>query len=119
MPGAWPDIHMSPAQGAQAHLDLQGGAPSGVMLPIHWGTFNLAPHAWAEPGEWTKDAAKEVGQAVAFPCPGEPFELAGKLPADAWWRGVSQSIAHPWRRPKPAQTPAEVSERDLNLAGDR
>ncbi|MFF6928045.1 MBL fold metallo-hydrolase [Streptomyces californicus] len=118
-PGAWPDIHMTPAQGVQAHLDLQGGAPAGVMLPIHWGTFNLAPHPWAEPGEWTKDAAEEVGQAVAFPRPGEPFEPAGKLPADAWWRGVSQPIAHPWRRPKQAQTPAEASERDLDLAGDR
>ncbi|MFH8883948.1 MBL fold metallo-hydrolase [Streptomyces californicus] len=119
MPGAWPDIHMTPAQGVQAHLDLQGGAPAGVMLPIHWGTFNLAPHPWAEPGEWTKDAAEEVGQAVAFPRPGEPFEPAGKLPADAWWRGVSQPIAHPWRRPKQAQNPAEASERDLDLAGDR
>ncbi|WP_030340825.1 MBL fold metallo-hydrolase [Streptomyces californicus] len=118
-PGAWPDIHMTPAQGVQAHLDLQGGAPAGVMLPIHWGTFNLAPHPWAEPGEWTKDAAEEVGQAVAFPRPGEPFEPAGKLPADAWWRGVSQPIAHPWRQPKQAQTPAEASERDLDLAGDR
>ncbi|NEC44467.1 MBL fold metallo-hydrolase [Streptomyces sp. SID8016] len=118
-PGAWPDIHMTPAQGVQAHLDLQGGAPAGVMLPIHWGTFNLAPHPWAEPGEWTKDAAEEVGQAVAFPRPGEPFEPAGKLPADAWWRGMSQPIAHPWRRPKQAQTPAEASERDLDLAGDR
>ncbi|MFE6228291.1 MBL fold metallo-hydrolase [Streptomyces sp. NPDC057854] len=120
MPGAWPDIHMTPAQGVQAHLDLQGGTPAGVMLPIHWATFNLAPHPWAEPGEWTKDAAEEAGQAVAFPRPGEPFEpAAGKLPADAWWRGVSQPIARPWRRPKSAQIPVEASERDLDLAGDR
>ncbi|OCC13704.1 MBL fold metallo-hydrolase [Streptomyces sp. PTY087I2] len=119
MPGAWPDIHMTPAQGVQAHLDLQGGAPAGVMLPIHWATFNLAPHPWAEPGEWTKDAAEEAGQTVAFPCPGEPFEPAGKLPADAWWRGVSQPIARPWRRPKQASTPVDASERDLDLAGDR
>lgn len=108
LPGAWPDIHMSPAQGVQAHLDLQGGSPGGVLLPIHWGTFNLAFHAWAEPGEWTKDAAEEVGQAVAFPRPGEPFEPAGKLPFDPWWRGVSHAIAHPWRRPRPTQAAAEA-----------
>ncbi|MFJ6407729.1 MBL fold metallo-hydrolase [Streptomyces hydrogenans] len=113
----WPDIHMTPEEGVRAHLDLQGGGPAGVLLPIHWGTFNLAPHPWAEPGEWTKDAAEEAGQAVAFPRPGEPFEPAGKPPADAWWRGVSQPIARPWRRPKP--TPVEASERDLDLAGDR
>lgn len=119
LPGAWPDIHMSPAQGVQAHLDLQGGSPGGVLLPIHWGTFNLAFHAWAEPGEWTKDAAEEAGQAVAFPRPGEPFEPAGKLPAEAWWRAVSGPIAHPWRRPRSAQGVAETSKGDLDLAGER
>ncbi|WP_399892515.1 MBL fold metallo-hydrolase [Streptomyces sp. BBFR51] len=119
LPGMWPDIHMTPAQGVQAHLDLQGGAPGGVLLPIHWGTFNLAPHPWAEPGEWTKDAADEVSQAVAFPRPGEPFEPAGELPVEAWWRAVSGPIVHPWRRPRIAQGVAETSKGDLDLAGER
>jgi hypothetical protein len=110
---------MSPAKGVQAHLDLQGGGPGGVLLPIHWATFNLAPHAWAEPGEWTKYEAEEVGQAVAFPRPGEPFEPAEKLPSDAWWRGVSRPIAHPWRRPQPVEAPAEAPTPDLDLAGER
>ncbi|MER5495603.1 MULTISPECIES: MBL fold metallo-hydrolase [unclassified Streptomyces] len=115
----WPDIHMTPAEGMRAHLDLQGGRPFGVMLPIHWGTFNLAPHAWAEPGEWTKDAAEEAGQAVALPRPGEPFEPAGKLPSDPWWRGVSHPIARPWRRPRQAGAVAESRSDDLDLAGGR
>lgn len=119
LPGAWPDIHMSPAQGMQAHLDLQGGSPGGVLLPIHWGTFNLALHAWAEPGEWTKDAAEEAGQAVAFPRPGEPFEPAGKSPTEPWWREVSHPIAHPWRRPRGAESVAETSRGDMDLAGER
>ncbi|WP_079175235.1 MBL fold metallo-hydrolase [Streptomyces malaysiense] len=93
----WPDIHMRPDEGLRAHLDLQGGAPHGVLLPIHWGTFNLAPHPWAEPGEWTKEVAEEAGQAVALPRPGEPFEPAGKLPAEAWWRGVSGEVRRTWR----------------------
>ncbi|MER6995476.1 MBL fold metallo-hydrolase [Streptomyces sp. NPDC000410] len=119
LPGAWPDIHMSPAQGVQAHLDLQGGQPGGVLLPIHWATFNLALHAWAEPGEWTKDAAEEAGQAVAFPRPGEPFEPAGKLPEEPWWRSVSHPIAHPWRRPQFAEVAADTRSGDLDLAGER
>ncbi|GAA3922729.1 MBL fold metallo-hydrolase [Streptomyces gulbargensis] len=115
----WSDIHMTPAEGLRAHLDLQGGEPAGVLLPIHWATFNLAPHAWAEPGEWTKDAAEEAGQAVAFPRPGEPFEPAGKLPADAWWRGVSRPIVRPWRRTMPVEDAGGTSRSDLDLAGDR
>ncbi|MFI6062616.1 MBL fold metallo-hydrolase [Streptomyces sp. NPDC051286] len=120
LPGAWPDIHMTPAQGVQAHLDLQGSKPHGVLLPIHWGTFNLALHPWAEPGEWTMDAAEDVGQPVAVPCPGEPFEPNGVLPVDRWWRAVSLPIAHPWRRPKPVDvTSADTLQGDLDLAGER
>ncbi|MER6414952.1 MBL fold metallo-hydrolase [Streptomyces humidus] len=114
----WTDIHMTPEEGMRAHLDLQGG-PGGVMLPIHWGTFNLALHAWAEPGEWTKDAAGEAGQAVALPRPGEPFEPTGKLPVEAWWRSVSQPIPRPWRRPRTTEGAAGTSKRDLDLAGER
>ncbi|MER7187303.1 MBL fold metallo-hydrolase [Streptomyces hyaluromycini] len=112
----WPDIHMTPQEGMRAHLDLQGGQPHGVLLPIHWGTFNLAPHAWAEPGEWTKDAGDEAGQAVALPRPGEPFEPSGKLPADPWWRTVSAPIGRPWRGEKRPET--APGQGDLDLAGE-
>ncbi|MFJ4342486.1 MBL fold metallo-hydrolase [Streptomyces sp. NPDC088915] len=115
----WPDIHMTPAEGLRAHLDLQGGRPHGVLLPIHWGTFNLAPHPWAEPGEWTRGAAEEAGQAVAFPRPGEPFEPAGKLPSDPWWRGISRPLARPWRRSRPVGPASEPRGGDLDLAGGR
>ncbi|MFE7514365.1 MBL fold metallo-hydrolase [Streptomyces sp. NPDC057540] len=115
----WTDIHMTPAEGVQSHLDLQGGAPGGVLLPIHWGTFNLAPHPWAEPGEWTRDAAEDAGQAVAFPRPGEPFEPAGTLPGESWWQAVSRPIPRPWRRPRRAETASGARSDDLDLAGDR
>ena len=115
----WPDIHMTPDEGIQAQLDLQGGKPHGVMLPIHWGTFNLAVHPWAEPGEWTKDAAEEAEQSAAFPQPGEPFEPAGTLPLDPWWRAVAAPIAHPWRRNKATDVAQGQDNRDLDLAGER
>ncbi|MFJ8749317.1 MBL fold metallo-hydrolase [Streptomyces sp. NPDC102441] len=114
----WPDIHMTPAEGLRAHLDLQGGHPHGALLPIHWGTFNLAPHPWSEPGEWMKDVAEEAGQAVALPRAGEPFEPAGVLPSDAWWRAVSAPIARPWRRPE-VTDPAPVHREEVDLAGER
>ncbi|MFD5428805.1 MBL fold metallo-hydrolase [Streptomyces sp. NPDC127084] len=120
LPGGWPDIHMTPQEGVQAHLDLQGSKPHGVLLPIHWGTFNLSFHAWAEPAEWTVDAAEEAGQPVAVPRPGEPFEPAGTLPVDPWWRPISHPIAHPWRRPEPVDLPSSESRAgDMDLAGER
>ncbi|MGW0284398.1 MBL fold metallo-hydrolase [Streptomyces sp. NPDC003236] len=115
----WPDIHMTPEEGLRAHLDLQGGTPHGVLLPIHWGTFNLAPHPWAEPGEWTKEAAEEAAQAVALPRPGEPFEPAGKLPADAWWRSATAPVAHLRRRPQEPAAAGEFSRTEVGLAGER
>ncbi|MET9258019.1 MBL fold metallo-hydrolase [Streptomyces sp. NPDC003717] len=115
----WPDIHMTPEEGVRAHLDLQGGRPAGALLPIHWGTFNLAPHPWAEPGEWTRDAGAEAGQAVATPRPGAPFEPGGELPTDPWWRTVSRPGPTPWRRPRPVAAPAEPLRDEADLAGDR
>ncbi|WP_338784519.1 MBL fold metallo-hydrolase [Streptomyces sp. DG1A-41] len=90
----WPDIHMTPDEGMRAHLDLQGGPEHGPMLPIHWATFNLATHPWAEPGEGTLAAARAVGARIALPHPGEPFEpTAETVPSKPWWRGVALAPA--------------------------
>ncbi|MEU1621284.1 MBL fold metallo-hydrolase [Streptomyces sp. NPDC005722] len=85
----WPDIHMTPEEGVRAHQDLRGE----VMLPIHWGTFNLAPHPWEEPAEGTVTAALAVGARVAVPRPGEPFEPVAGLPLDPWWRAIAHGAA--------------------------
>jgi L-ascorbate metabolism protein UlaG (beta-lactamase superfamily) len=93
----WPDIHMTPEEGMRAHLDLQGGTPAGVMMPIHWATFNLAMHPWAEPGEGTVAAARAEGARVALPRPGEPFEpTAETVPSEPWWRAVAAAPAGGW-----------------------
>nr|WP_235978166.1 MBL fold metallo-hydrolase [Streptomyces lycii] len=89
----WPDIHMTPEEGVRTHTDLSGGTPAGALLPIHWGTFNLAPHPWEEPAERTVAAAREAGARVAVPRPGESFEPAGELPDDPWWRAVAAPAA--------------------------
>lgn len=117
----WPDIHMTPEEGMRAHLDLQGGQPHGVLLPIHWGTFNLALHPWAEPGEWTADEGEAVGQAVATPRPGEPFEPGGELTTNPWWRPFGGTIAHHWQQPKPVGTEPKPTETpaELDLANER
>ncbi|MEU2794522.1 MBL fold metallo-hydrolase [Streptomyces sp. NPDC007100] len=92
----WPDVHMTPEEGMRAHLDLQGGEPGGLLLPIHWGTFNLAPHPWAEPVERTVAAARAAGAKVAAPLPGKPFEPADEQIVDPWWRAVALPPVHGW-----------------------
>ncbi|MER7925418.1 MBL fold metallo-hydrolase [Streptomyces sp. NPDC096057] len=117
----WPDIHMTPEEGLCAHLDLQGGQPHGVLLPIHWGTFNLALHPWAEPGEWTADAGESAGQAVATPTPGEPFEPGGTLATDPWWRPFGGTIDRHWHTATPAEPEAKqpAPPAELDLASER
>ncbi len=44
-PPSWLDIHMDPESAVRANLDLGGG----ILLPVHWATFNLSYHAWDEP----------------------------------------------------------------------
>lgn len=41
----WADVHLGPEQAVRAHQLVRGG----LMLPVHWGLFDLALHGWAEP----------------------------------------------------------------------
>lgn len=98
----WPDIHMTPEEGLRAHADLGGGEPSGTLLPIHWGTFNLAHHPWSEPAERMMAAAPAAGARIAVPRPGQPFEPAVEQPLDPWWRFPATPAAAPTARSVPA-----------------
>jgi L-ascorbate metabolism protein UlaG (beta-lactamase superfamily) len=80
--GRWPDVHMDPDEALRAHRELRGE----VLLPIHWATFDLAFHQWADPVEWLVSEARHTGVDLALPAPGGRFELDGKLPDKPWWR---------------------------------
>lgn len=82
---AWPDIHMNPEEAVRAHLDV-AEAGSGLLVPIHWATFRLAPHPWAEPVERLLKAADAEGVRVAVPRPGERVEPDAQGTPDPWWR---------------------------------
>ncbi|MGW3813334.1 MBL fold metallo-hydrolase [Streptomyces sp. NPDC005046] len=117
----WPDIHMTPEEGMRSHLDLQGGQPSGVMLPIHWATFNLSTHAWSDPGEGTVAAARAAGARVALPRPGEPFEpTAETVPSEPWWRGVARAPKGGWPvvEETVADTPGDVGGTPVEGTGE-
>jgi L-ascorbate metabolism protein UlaG (beta-lactamase superfamily) len=78
----WADIHLGPENAIRAHHDLRGN----VMVPVHWGTFNLALHDWDEPIVRLRKLAKEQGVVLAQPRPGQSFEIEGRLPVETWWR---------------------------------
>jgi len=77
----WADIHLGPEQAVQAHRMLQGE----VMMPVHWGLFDLAMHGWTEPVERVLVAAKERNVVVATPRLGESFEPRLSVPNERWW----------------------------------
>jgi L-ascorbate metabolism protein UlaG (beta-lactamase superfamily) len=82
---AWGDIHLGPA-GALDALRLLGG---GSFLPVHWGTFNLALHAWDEPAERLLELAPTRGVELLMPRLGEAVEPARAPRLEPWWRAVS------------------------------
>jgi L-ascorbate metabolism protein UlaG (beta-lactamase superfamily) len=83
---AWPDVHMTPEEALRAHAMI--GGPS--MLAIHWGTFNLAFHAWNEPPERLVRAAREGKVQVLVPRPGEAVEPSRPPVLTPWWRDVGR-----------------------------
>ena len=84
---AWGDIHLGP-ENALTALDLLGG---GVFLPVHWGTFNLALHAWDQPAEALLELAPKAGARLVMPRLGEPVEPAHAESVSPWWRAVDSS----------------------------
>ena len=78
---AWADVHMGPEQAVQAHKDLRGR----LMMPVHWGTFDLALHNWTEPVERVLVAAKQAGVEVAIPRPGETLDASNPSALVRWW----------------------------------
>ncbi len=82
----WPDIHLNPEQAVEAHRDLRGKA----MVPIHWGTFDLALHSWHEPIERLVKAAARENVRTIMPKMGE-FIDPDHYVNGYWWRALVNS----------------------------
>lgn len=78
----WREIHMTPEQSLQAHLDLNGK----YMLPVHNGTFDLALHDWYEPFERIHMLAQQQNVSLLTPVFGEAVVLSKPIKTRAWWR---------------------------------
>ncbi|GIL36082.1 MBL fold metallo-hydrolase [Phycicoccus sp. DTK01] len=82
---AWRDIHLDPEEAVRATVELGGG----LLLPIHWCTFVLAPHPWAEPVERLLVAAATEGVQVAVPRVGDRVDVADPPGLDSWWEAAA------------------------------
>jgi L-ascorbate metabolism protein UlaG (beta-lactamase superfamily) len=100
---AWGEIHLGPKNALKAFQMLGGG----TLLPVHWGTFDLALHEWDEPAETLLTTAQTIGARVLTPILGRPFEPAHVERPNAWWREVRP---HPHILPAPIVFPGAPSE---------
>jgi L-ascorbate metabolism protein UlaG (beta-lactamase superfamily) len=96
---AWGDMHLGPENALKA-LALLGGGP---FLPVHWGTFSLAMHAWDQPAEVLLQRGAQAAPQLLMPRLGEPVEPAQQRPVQPWWRNVDTVS----RQPEPG-TPEAV-----------
>jgi L-ascorbate metabolism protein UlaG (beta-lactamase superfamily) len=100
---AWHAIHMDPEEAVRAHGDLGGGR----LLPIHWATFNLAFHRWAEPVQRLLAAAGRVGTQVVVPLPGQRIDVLDPPELVDWWTAVG-SVTDRAAEPRAAGVGASV-----------
>jgi L-ascorbate metabolism protein UlaG (beta-lactamase superfamily) len=83
----WESIHLGPDNAARA---FEAMGSRGLMMPIHWGLFNLALHAWRQPIERMLEIAEERRIALWQPEPGKPTEVVHgvELRSEWWKRGL-------------------------------
>lgn len=104
---AWGDMHLGPENALKAHAMLGGGA----FLPVHWGTFSLAMHAWDQPAETLFALGSKSGAQLLMPRLGQPAEPAHSERVDPWWRLVDQERVA--RSPQPESPPETTLPKEM------
>jgi L-ascorbate metabolism protein UlaG (beta-lactamase superfamily) len=100
----WGDIHLGPENALKA-LQLLGG---GSFLPVHWGTFNLAMHAWDAPPETLLQQAPAQGVHLVMPRLGEAIEPSQIEHVTPWWRDAD-AARDEGKKPVQDEPPETVS----------
>ncbi len=86
----WPDIHVNPEEALSVHRMVSpGSGADSVLVPIHWGTFNLARHPWGEPIARLQAASHHGDPTVLVPQPGGSIDLEHRtgtgVAHSSWW----------------------------------
>jgi hypothetical protein len=56
-----------------------------MLLPFHWGTFNIGIHAWTDPIERMIKTATKKSVNFAAPKPGQPVYPDKPIELKKWW----------------------------------
>ena len=82
---SWKYIHMMPEETVQAAIDLKAK----TFIPVHWGKFALALHAWDEPIERVTKEAHRLNIPIFHPMIGEEVNLNEPNETTEWWKGMN------------------------------
>jgi L-ascorbate metabolism protein UlaG (beta-lactamase superfamily) len=96
---AWGDIHLGPDNAIEAHAML-----GGLFMPVHWGTFSLAMHAWDQPVERLLELVPKADAQLLLPMLGRPVEPAHADSVTPWWREVDTVAIKPVLRKEDEST---------------
>lgn len=78
----WKSVHQLPEEGVQASIDLK----SKIMVPVHWGMFDLALHSWYEPIQRVSIEAEKKGVTILAPKLGQLVSTKVKYKQESWWQ---------------------------------
>lgn len=81
---SWIYSHMNPEDAVKAHLAVRAGR----MLPVSWGTFNIAFHDWDEPIKRVMKAANAQNVDLVTPRVGEVVINGEPFHSLRWWEDV-------------------------------
>jgi len=77
----WPYTHLMPHEFIKAFTDLRAKQ----YLPIHWGVFSLAPHAWNEPIFELMRVVEDTDVPVIVPLMGQTITVGETENIERWW----------------------------------
>ncbi|WP_443938952.1 MBL fold metallo-hydrolase [Pedobacter sp. MW01-1-1] len=80
----WPNIHMFPEEVVEAAKDLKAR----VLMPVHWGKFTLAMHAWDDSVKRVTAEAARQNFPIATPKLGATWVVNSALPTEKWWENT-------------------------------
>lgn len=91
---AWGNVHLGPDGALRMHDRVQGG----VLMPVHWGTFPLAPHRWDQPIVRLLDRTAGGGPPLLAPVVGQTVSPDQPMVAPFWrdraaaWRARGEPV---------------------------